>query len=154
MRVKIQAGVFDEVELEGIKAAFREWDARQLNNCSRVTYPEPYEEVDIPPTLEENVFYVQYDGEFTAPQPGITGSQSQGTDVYHTTTTLYRNMRELGLPQHKGVFVKGVMLHEIGHIYGLKHFDAHCNSPCSAMCDQYADQSSPTSCDDAVILGI
>jgi hypothetical protein len=50
VRVKIEAGVFDDVELEGIKAAFRAWNARSLNNCSNVIYPEPYEVVEAPPT--------------------------------------------------------------------------------------------------------
>lgn len=152
VHVKIEAGVFDETELEGIKAAFRAWHARSLNNCSNVTYPEPYEIVDTPPAQGDNVFYVRYEGEYTPPQPGITGYQ--GLDVNYAQTTLFRNMRQLGLPQHKGAFVKGVMLHEIGHVYGLEHFDNACSSACSAMCAQYANQSSPTSCDDAVVLGI
>ena len=150
--VKIQAGVFDDVEVEAIKAAFRSWNDRRIGNCSRVVFPEPYEIVGSPPPHSGNAFYVRYDGEFTAPQAGITGAE--GIEHYYAQTTLFRNMRELGLPQYKGAFVKGVMLHEIGHTYGLAHFNEGCTSPCSAMCDQYSNQTSPTSCDDVVIADI
>ena len=107
--------------------------------------------VPVPPPESGNIYYVQYDGVFTAPQPGITGSKGS-PGMFYTRTTLYRNMRNLALPQFKGAFVKGVMLHEIGHEYGLAHFN-DCTSPCSAMCNQYANQASPTLCDDAVISG-
>jgi len=152
VHVKIQGGVFDDVEIDAIKSAFREWSVRNVNNCSNVTYPEPYDVVATPPSGSGNVFYVQYDGEFISSNPGVTGYA--GNPVVFAKTTLYKNMRNLGLPQFKGAFVKGVMLHEIGHVYGLEHFDNGCSSPCSAMCSQYANQSSPTSCDDAVVLGI
>jgi len=152
VHVKIQGGVFDDVEIEGIKAAFREWNAESINNCSNVSYPEPYDVVTAPPPESSNIYYVQYDGVFTAPQPGITGAKGS-PEIFYTRTTLYRNMRNLALPQFKGSYVKGVMLHEIGHEYGLAHFD-DCTSPCSAMCNQYSNQASPTSCDDAVIVGI
>jgi hypothetical protein len=105
VHVKIQGGVFDDVEIEGIKAAFREWDARSVNNCSNVIYPEPYEVVDTPPSESDNVFYVQYNGEFIAPNPGITGYN--GSPVFYAKTTLYQNMRNLGLPQFKGALLKG-----------------------------------------------
>ena len=150
--VKIQAGVFDDVEVEGIKAAFRSWNSRSINTCSNVTFPEPYELVGSPPPRSGNIFYVKYDGEYTAPQPGITGAE--GLPHFYAFTTLFRNMRNLALPQHKGAFVKGVMLHEIGHTYGLSHFINGCTSACSDMCNEYAIQSSPTSCDDVVISGI
>lgn len=65
--VKIQADVFDSVEIEAIKAAFKAWHARRISNCSNVSYPEPYELVSAPPAHSGNVFYVRYDGVYTAP---------------------------------------------------------------------------------------
>lgn len=91
--VKIQAGVFDNIEIEAIKAAFRAWHIRSINNCSNVTYPEPYVLVNTPPAKAGNVFYVKYDGVFTTPQPGITNAE--GLEVYYAQTTLFRNMRTL-----------------------------------------------------------
>jgi hypothetical protein len=154
VHVKIQEGGFDGVEVEAIKAAFRAWNARRVSNCSNVSYPEPYELVATPPTQAGNIYYVQYRDDFIAPQPGISGGSSTLGNLVYVNTTLFRNIRELAQPQFKSAYVKGVMLHEIGHQYGLLHFDVGCTSPCSAMCNQYANQSSPTTCDDNVILGI
>ncbi|MDT7809207.1 MAG: hypothetical protein QOJ70_3020 [Acidobacteriota bacterium] len=107
VHVQIQAGVFDDVEVDAIKAAFRAWNARSLDNCSNVTYPEPYELVDTPPSHSGHVFYVRYDGEYTAPKQGITTGSGVESVFIYSQTTLFRNMRELGLPQFKGAFVKG-----------------------------------------------
>jgi len=154
IHVKIQANAFDDVEVEAIKAAFGEWNARRVDNCSNVSYPEPYELVSTPPSQGGNIYYVQYRDNFTAPQPGISGAKSSSGAIDYVNTSLFRNIRELALPQFKSAFVKGVMLHEIGHQYGLYHFEGGCTSPCSAMCNQYTNQSSPTECDDVVILGV
>lgn len=97
VRVKIQAGVFDDIEIDAIKAAFKAFDDRRVNNCSNVSYPEPYELVNTPPPEAGNVFYVRYDGNFTAPNVGIT--VHKGIEAYYARTTLFRNMRTLVQPQ-------------------------------------------------------
>ncbi len=56
IHVKIQTA-FDEIEVEAIKAAFREWNARKINNCSNVSYPEPYELVATPPKEAISIMY-------------------------------------------------------------------------------------------------
>lgn len=134
VHVKIDSA-FDDVEVEAIKAAFKEWDIRGLNTCSNVTYPEPYEVVASPPVSTDNIYYVKYRDDFTAPQPGISGGRStNGRDLYYVQSNIFRNIRQLALPQFKGAFVKGVMLHEIGHQYGLNHFNGvavHHARPCA-----------------------
>ena len=153
INVKIQSGVFLDYEKTAIEEAIQAWHARRFGNCSNVSYSAPQYVTSDPPQ-GGNVLYVRYSDVVNGGAGALTISGHQSpTELNYSRVTLFKDVRQLYVPSLAFEYVRGLVMHEIGHPYGLDHFPT-CSGPCSAMCDKYARQSSPTACDDAVILGI
>ncbi len=139
--VKIHSA-FTNVEQNSIIAALENWNTQKSLNCSNVTFGS-FEVVDEQPARQANIYWVGYDSNPDANQ-GIT---LIGSDQFART---YLSGRiKICQPQYCVGYVKELMLHEIGHTFGLANAGS-CRT--SVMCAPGGGSNSTvTSCDsDAV----
>lgn len=128
IKIKIHSA-FTSTERASIIAAFNEWNNKNTINCSNVIFDT--ENVVIadqrPDVPEIRSHWVEFDPT-TPPYNAYTNIFGNGPYAF---TEVYDYLRRPGTPSTNPAWLKGLMLHEIGHTFNLK--DANCDSVMASL---------------------
>lgn len=135
---------FTSTERQSILAAFDEWNSKKLENCSNVTFNTTNIIIaDEQATALTDItlhYWVEFFPQLGNGYAALTGWGSEP----HAATGIFGQLRQSGPATDNPNWLKGLMLHEIGHSFNLAN-----TSGTSVMGNVSNVNNTITSCDSA-----
>lgn len=124
VRLRIHSA-FTDTERQSIISAFNEWNNNRISNCSNVTFDTTNIVIADAQVTSPLELPLTHWVEFSSSLGRYNGLTYTGSTPY-AATTIYGYLRQSGTPSSNPAWLKGLMLHEIGHTFNLK--DASCST--------------------------